>query len=146
MNVIAMKKAAVVAAVAVVVAFAGNASADTVHQRVDRLAFQLLKQTKDVQEEVNTHFRRSPQYRHLASDVADMVRLARHIHEVAHDGGSLRHMRADLRKLDDLYHHVEELVDALARWREADRRAIRHIREELGDMHNSLTNLRRELR
>jgi hypothetical protein len=141
-----MKKAAVLVAVAVVLAFASQASADTSHQRVDRLAFRLLKQTKDVQEEVNTHFRRTPQYRHLASDVADMVRLARHIHEVAHDGGSLRHLRADVQKLDKLFHHVEELVDELARSRQTDRQTIRHIREELREMHNSLSDLRRELR
>jgi hypothetical protein len=136
-----------VALVAVaMIAGTGEASAAPSHRHIDRVAYNLMKQAQEVQSEVNQHFRRSPQYRHLAEDVREMVRLARHIHEVAHDGGNLRHLRADVRKLDRLYHHIEELVDDLARWREADRQAIRHIRREMREMHDSLEHLRRDLR
>jgi hypothetical protein len=144
----ALKPAAAVLAVALVAAVAGEASAHptTTHERVDRLAFRLERRTRDVQGEVNDHFRDTPRYRHLADDVADMVRLAHHVHRVAHDGGTLHHLRADVQRLDRLFHHVEDEVDRLAATHEAGRRAIRHIREALAEMHGAIRDLRHELR
>lgn len=136
---------ALLAAGAVLVLFTGSASAGPRFDHIDKLASQLERQARDLHKEVDAHFRRTPQYRHLHEDVTEMARLAQHIHEVAHDEGDVRHLRADVKKLDRLFHHVEEVVDDLAHSRGADRRAVRHIRGALKEMGRTLHHLREDL-
>jgi hypothetical protein len=135
-------------ALALTLAAAGQASAQHTphHGRVDRLAFRVMKRAEFVQDEVSEHFRNTPQYRHLAAHVSEMVRLSRHVHHVARDGGTLAHLRADVHRLDRLYHHTREVLDGLAVTHEAGRRAIRHIREAMLEMHDAIRDLRHELR
>ncbi len=139
-----MRTAAAVALTAMT--FGGEASAQAPARHIDDVAFRLARQADEVLREVNTHFRRAPQYRHLASDVREMARLARHIHEVAHRGGSLRHLRSDVRDLDRLHHHAEDLVGEMARFGGIDRRALRHITGEMRQMHGLIVHLQRDLR
>jgi hypothetical protein len=134
-----------VAVMAVAALMAGEASAAHNYRHIDEVAFRLMKRAEVVRSEVLIHYRRTPQYRHLVSDVREMEQLARHIHVVAHRGGTLSHLRHDVRKLDRLFHHVEGLVDAMARSRTVDFRTIHHIREALADLHVMIRHLKRDL-
>ena len=93
-------------------AFAPAAQADT-YSHIDGLAVQLQRQATLLDREFTAHYRHTSQYRHLHSDSIQMVRLAGHVHEVAHNHGSLAHLRSDLRQLDRLFHHIEDLVDEI---------------------------------
>jgi hypothetical protein len=110
-------------------------------QHIDRLARQLERQARDLHEEVDNHFRPSPQYRHLHDDVEELEELADHIHDVLHRGASVTHLRADARKLDRLFHHVEDLVRDMGRSRTIDRRAYAHLRESLSRLEDTVHHL-----
>ena len=116
------------------------------YRQVDLLALRLARDAKGFLAEVHANFRRTPQYRHLDHDAHEMEELADHIHEVAVRRGSVAHLRADLRKLDRLYHHVEQLVAQMARCRGLDYRAYRHLRYTLSLMGHSLHDMARYLR
>lgn len=132
-------------AFAALMATTGTAQADTYHH-IDMLALQLQRQTRALHREVDLHFRHTRQYRHLHEDVEQMEHLAEHIHDVAHRHGSVAHLRADVEKLDRLYHHVEELVHDLSHDRRIDYRTIRHIRQEMAKIGDTLHHLRDDLR
>jgi hypothetical protein len=65
---------------------------------------------------------------------------------VADGHGSAAHLRADVEKLDRLYHHVEDLVHDLSHDRRIDYRTIRHIERELAGIGDTLHHLRDDLR
>lgn len=113
---------------------------------IDQFAVRLERDAKNVLHEVHAHFRYTPQYKHLDHDVHEMVELAEHIHDVAHRNGSRAHILADVRKLDRLFYHVEQLVDQMRHCRGLDYRAYRHLRIELSRMEQSLHGLLRLVR
>lgn len=115
------------------------------HGHIDRLAVRLQRETADMHAEVHAHFRRTPDYVHLDRDVAEMERLARHIHEVAHRGGSVAHLRADVEQLDRLFHHIEDVIDRLARTRQIGPRTLSHFRGVMGNISETLHHLRDDL-
>lgn len=84
-------------------------------EHIDDLAYTLRNQAVAVTREVYTGFRRTPQFEHLYSDVYEMYKLADHIHDVAHVRGSIPHIRSDMEEMDELFHHVEELVEQISR-------------------------------
>ncbi|MGH7202674.1 MAG: hypothetical protein ACREJB_18860 [Planctomycetaceae bacterium] len=90
-------------------AAAGEARAD--HEHIDELANVLRIQAGRVEREIRYHFRSTRQYPHLHNGVTEMQALAEHVHELAHHGDELGHLRADVDEWDALFHHVEELVD-----------------------------------
>lgn len=110
-------------------------------QHIDRLARQLERQARDLHDEVDAHFRPTPQYRHLHNDVEELEQLADHIHDVIHRGASVNHLRADARKLDRLFHHVEDLVQDMGRSRTIDRRAYFHLRQSLSRLEDTVHHL-----
>jgi ATP phosphoribosyltransferase regulatory subunit HisZ len=112
---------------------------------IDRLAVALEGQAEQLHAEVHAHFRPTPAYRHLDRDVAEMERLARHIHEVAHYGGSVRHLRTDVERYDRLYHHVEEVIADATLCRGLDYRALVHFRSIMTRMGRTLHHLRDDL-
>ena len=81
-------------------------------EHIDRLAYSIKRQTALICRELRLGFRQTPHYHHLYSDVYKMYRLADHIHDVAHHAPNLPHMRSDARELDELMHHVQELLGA----------------------------------
>jgi hypothetical protein len=89
--------------------FASSAQAD-VYRHIDELALRLQQQAQELDREFTLHYRHASQYRHLRSDSREMVELAAHVHDVAHDCGPLTHLQSDLRQLDHLFHHIEDLV------------------------------------
>lgn len=126
--------------------FAGSGSAQAQSSgHIDRPAFRLQRQAQEMHREVQAHFRHTPAFRHLDRDVAALERLAGHVHEVAHRRGSGWHLRSDVDRLDRLYHHIEEQVDSLARYRGADYRTVAHLRRALAEMGRTLHHLRDDL-
>ncbi len=105
-------------------ALTGTAKADT-YSHIDGLAVQLTRNARLLEREFAAHYRHTSRYRHLREDARQMIRLADHVHEVAHHEGSLSHLQSDLRQLDRLFHHIEELVDE-----------IEHDAAGLGDDHH----------
>ncbi|TWU48691.1 hypothetical protein Poly51_45920 [Rubripirellula tenax] len=93
--------------------FAGSAFADT-YRHIDLLALQIARETKLLVLE-SSHYRHTPQYRHLLDDTRDMARLADHIHDLAHHHGELVHMESDVAQLDAKFHHLEGLFHAIER-------------------------------
>lgn len=96
-----------------VAALTGESRAADPHT-VDELAFALMRQTAAATREVRFGFRNAPQYKHLYQDVYDMYRAADHIHDVAHVAGNQRHILKDVEQLDELVHHVQELIDEMS--------------------------------
>jgi hypothetical protein len=115
------------------------------HAHIDRLAVRLQQQTAAMHSEVHAHFRGTRDYVHLDRDVAAMERLARHLHDVAHRGGSVSHLRSDARELDQLFHHVEDVIDRLARTGQINPRTMSHFRGVMGNVSDTLHHLRNDL-
>ncbi len=125
-----MKSLSICFAIVTLTAAAGSANAAS-PLHIDDLAARLQRQTARLTYEVEHQFRYTRDYKHLLHDAEDMEDLARHIHDVAHDFGSRRHIAADLRKMDRLFHHIEELIDGMeyrARLRARDCRYRRSCR------------------
>ena len=118
----------------------GTARAD-VHDHVDGLAVRLQREVQAVHREVDAHFRGSPQYRHLHRDVSELGRLASHLHDVAHRRGNVYHLRADVRRLDQLVHHAEELVDDMARGGRLGGTTLDHLRRSLHQVSDTVHHM-----
>jgi chemotaxis protein histidine kinase CheA len=112
---------------------------------IDRLAGKLEAQAKSLHQEVHEHFRHTPQYEHLDRDVRQIQRLADAIHDQVRRGTNARALRVEVRALDRVYRHVEELVDDLGRARAIDRQAYRHLKRELDRLGDTLGHLREDL-
>ena len=112
--------------------FSGAAFADTYHH-IDQLAVSVERQARQLQCAVSSHYRHTPEYGHLIADTRQLARVAEHMHEVAHDHGSLSHLQADLRQVDAAFHHLE--------------RTLEHIDEDSfrghGYIHGSTSHVRR---
>ena len=92
------------------VLLAGNvASADT-YDHFDQIAHRIERQATELVREVR-HFRHTRQYGHLAQDAVALMRSARHAHNTAHVGCDLGHLEVDVREMDRLVHHIEDLLD-----------------------------------
>lgn len=126
------------------IALGGNVQAQSL-SHIDRMAQQLQSELRVVHQEVHEHFRPFPPYADLDRDITAMEQRAAHLRELIHRGGSLRHLRADVQDLDRLLHHIEELVDSLARFREIDRRAYAHLRQSLDRVSRTLHHLSDDL-
>lgn len=87
---------------------ANTASAADPH--LDELAFTLKQQAALACREVRYGFRRTPAFPHLYKDFYELYTLADHVHDVAHHGGDLCHLKDDVNQMDQLFHHTEELV------------------------------------
>ncbi len=56
-----------------------------------------------------------PQYRHLAEDLVEFVRLSQHITDLVRVSGDFRHIKSDVAELDRTFHHIEDLFDRMER-------------------------------
>lgn len=97
-----------------------SAKADTYHH-IDTLAVQMQSQSRELLREFALHYRHKAGYAHLRSDTLQLYRLATHIHSVAHLRGSIQHLQSDLQQADELFHHLECVLD------EADRSVGGHV-------------------
>ncbi|MFK8111603.1 MAG: hypothetical protein AB8B91_05360 [Rubripirellula sp.] len=127
---------------------ATTASADTYHH-IDQLALSIERQAKRLVSE-SRHYRHTPQYRELRDDSRDLARLADHLHDVAHDHGSLAHMESDLFELDAKFHHLESLFDCVERAASYGHGHVHgntsHVRRLLNSIENDIHHLQEDLR
>lgn len=107
-----MTRMALIALVTGVV-FGGQTAQAGHYEHLDRLALRLQSQARELYREFNLHYAHAAEGRHLLSDASAMYYKARHVHEVAHHGGSVHHLRSDVNELDRLFHHVEALVSRI---------------------------------
>jgi hypothetical protein len=128
----------------VVMALGLTAGTATAHEydHIERLARRVEKQARIVHDEVDSHF---PRARTLHRYAVDLERLGAHLHDLAHERRQRNHLRADARKMDRLIHDMEDQVDRLRGTTRASRQGLRHIREALQDLHDSLRHLRKHL-
>lgn len=140
--------------IAILVASMGLFAASTARAgadyHVDDVALRLERQAKQLARELRYNFRHAAHFGHLMADARNIARSARHIHDVAHRGGSLRHLKSDLREIDDKVHHLTDLMrdireDASHGHGHFDgnpRRAFRLVRE----MTNTVHHLQRDVK
>jgi hypothetical protein len=117
----------------------------TRHERIDRLASRLENEARELNREVETHFRSSPSYRAFAAQVDQIAHLAEHVHDVAHRGGSLAHLHEDVHQLDRAFHAAERLFDQMTRYGRVDYQTVAHVRWSLRRVETSIHNLSHEL-
>jgi hypothetical protein len=79
-------------------------------RHIDELAVAMRNDAARMANEIRYHFRGSMHYRHLYKDAYDLYQLADHVHELAHEGCEIEHLRSDLAQLDEHFHHLEGLV------------------------------------
>lgn len=88
-------------------------------EHIDELALRLQGISTKLVREFSHNYRGSPHQRHLVADGIAVARLARHVHSLAHHGAACHNreaLLADVRQLDELYHHMEiTLVEVRAR-------------------------------
>lgn len=90
--------------------FATNAEAG--HGKLVHLAHQLDGQLGTLKEELRLHYRHTPKFDHIMSDIVSMRKKARHIDALTHTPNvSLHHLEADVVEIDRLSHHLHKLVD-----------------------------------
>ena len=104
-----------VLAVAALALTPSNAAARGENELV-RLTHNIEGTAAELRKEFQAHYKHSSAYRHLISDVSKVLSEAAHIDGMAHDPrSSLRHIKADLVDLDELAHHLHEMIDAVDR-------------------------------
>ncbi len=124
----------------------GSAATAQSLQHLDRLAGILEWQTRNVHRELFAHYRFVPQFRHLDRDLRQMSRQTNQIRAMIQGRAGVRHMRSEVRELDRLFHHIEELVNDLPRYRTGDPQAARRLRSSLRTMENTLHHMQDDLR
>ncbi len=117
----------------------------TRHETIDRLSRRLERDARILNRETDTHFRRTPSYRVFESQVDEIVRLSDHIHDVAHRGGRLHHLRDDVARLNSLFRSSARLFDSMAEGCRLDRETVIHIRVSLDRVGQDIAVLRSEL-
>jgi hypothetical protein len=120
-----------------------------IYEQIDNLAVQVQRQAQQIGSEAAIHYQHTPQYRHLVSDTSELVKQSAHLHEVAHNHGTVDHMAADMAKLDASFHHLETTFEGIH-----NRAAIgighvdghiAHVKALLGSMETNLHQLQRDI-
>ena len=108
-----------------------------------RLAHSLQTMSKDIKNEIQTHYRSSRQYRHLMADANDLIKQANHIDGLSHDPRtSYQHIKTDLAKIDKLSHHLHGLVDRVDGSCSA---RVPHIHRKLAMLDNTVHAMQRAI-
>ncbi|MEX2579140.1 MAG: hypothetical protein WD342_08775 [Verrucomicrobiales bacterium] len=127
--------------------FASQAKAAS-YNRLVTLAHQLDDSVGHLREEFKLHYRHTPQYKHLLSDATSMTRKVAHIDQLSYDPHvSLRHLQSDVEDLDDLAHHLQDLVAATERGRRGHVHGnTRHVQDLMASIMVSIHGLSEEIR
>ncbi len=144
-----MKKITLLPLVAVtaLVLSTGNSQARSSNPIVS-LAHQIERQGADLRNEFVTHYRYSGAYRHLMSDMNQFMAKAEHIDQLSHDPRtSYRHIKTDVAELDELAHHIHEVVDGIQRGRFSGRVncSLAHVHQKLDALNNTIHQLQRSI-
>jgi len=118
----------------------GTSSAEAGHQHIENLAHKLDVRIRLISKEVKLHYQHTPQARHVAYDAGIMVRLASHLHGVAHQGGSATHLSNDLHKLDSRFKHLKRMVREIEH--DARQFGVGHIHGDTRHLRNLLYSVK----
>lgn len=100
-------------------------SADAADPHIDDLAYQVKNLSARAYNEAR-YLHGFGKVAHLRQDLYEMYTLADHVHEVTHNSHDYRHVADDVAKLDELFHHVEEVYELAERTTYARRGSSRH--------------------
>ena len=101
---------------------------------------------QELSHEFSIHYRHLDAYRHLRSDISQVISEARHIDRLSHNSyASLCHIITDLRDLDRLSHHMHEVVDSAenSHWRGHAHGDTRHVHRLLSSLNSSIHSMQR---
>ncbi|HBN76951.1 MAG TPA: hypothetical protein DD473_14260 [Planctomycetaceae bacterium] len=82
---------------------------------VDELAVDLANLAQDLHDEVHVHLEGHQYFRHIDGHAEKIEELSEHIHDLAHEGGNIRHLREDVIELDEEVHHADGVITDIAR-------------------------------
>jgi hypothetical protein len=82
---------------------------------IEDLSHRLMAQISQLQREYTVTFRGARQYQHGLNDLRQITAQAAHLHESAHGAGSREHLRADVQRLDEAFHHFQSVVGEMSR-------------------------------
>lgn len=82
---------------------------------VDELAVDLAQLARDLHDEVHVHLEGHQYFRHIDKHADKIEEFSEHIHELAHEGGNIKHLREDVIELDEEVHHADEVITQIAR-------------------------------
>jgi hypothetical protein len=136
---------AVAAAGVLVPASAVRADPEPYHRDLEAHAFRLRHEVREFDRQVDENFRFTPQYERLLRHTVEMQRLSNHIAYEARYSRDIRHLRADVERMEDLYRLIRSEIEFMGRLREIDRRAYYRLQSELDDVGVALRHLDREL-
>lgn len=110
--------------------------------RIDRQAAMLLTET--------IHYRQTPNYRALVSEVAMLRAKARHMRNTTFCAQTFHHLEEDLRIVDRCFHRIESFFDD-AEIHAAHGHGIihgitRHVEELLNDMEDTIHHMQDDVR
>lgn len=106
------------------------------YHHISGLAVTFQRQARDLEHEFGAHFRHTSEYPHMRSDARELLRLATHIHELAHREIASHHFHQDLTEADEAVHHLKRLVDQVARCR-----TYGHIHGYVGHVYHLLRRM-----
>jgi len=101
---------------------------------------------RELSHEFSIHYRHLDAYRHLRSDISQVINEASHIDRLSHNShASLRHIIIDLRDLDRLSHHMHEVVDSAesSHSRGHAHGDTRHVHRLLSSLNSSIHSMQR---
>ena len=104
-------------------------------------AHQIDSIAHELRQEFSIHYKHSQGYRHLMSDVADLINTAHHIDRLTHDvHSSLRHISTDLKAIDRTAHHLHNLVESSnLRWHRGHTHGnTRHVHRLLRTLNDTI--------
>ena len=115
----------------------GSAQAqNSTYAHLDELAVQMQRHAREMREEAHHHMRDNRYFWQMDRVAHSIEDLADHLHETAHNRGSLHHIRRDVEQLDRLVHYAENLTDQIRR-----RVHSHHEREVVQTMHRSIHSM-----
>ena len=110
---------------------------------VVRLAHDIERIAKDLKKEFQSHYRGTREFRHLMTDVNDVIKKADHIDELAHNPRtSYQHIKKDLAELDKLAHHLHAVVDRIDSGCTGN---LNHVHAKLGNLNNTIHQMERAI-
>jgi hypothetical protein len=111
----------------------------------DRLAQRLERQARELRTDLLGAFNRAPQHRQIEERLRTIEEQAARIHQAKERDERGRRVREALDRLDDEVRTLDRLIDDLGREREIDRRGFNRVRDDVREMRDTISRMRREL-
>ncbi len=108
--------------------------------RLIEMSHQLEALTQELNDEFRLHYSHTGLFHHLNADALKIRQEAAHTRRLAHNShGNVHHLAVDLKELDQLSHHLHELVDA------GDTGRYGHVNGSTRHVHEHLESLTHQI-